>query len=142
VVSVAGEVAPLAAAAAHLHGLSQPTAGDARSAAVALLREAPSAIVCASDALAIEAIAAAQSAGLGVPSDLSVVGFDDSALAAFAVPSLTSVRIDYVEFGEAAALALLACIAGGRVPEYAPSAPELIVRASTGRVPPRWRSES
>ena len=70
------------------------------------------------------------------------MGFDDSALAAFAVPALTSVRIDYAEFGEAAALALLACIAGDPVPEYAPAVPELVVRASTGRVPPRWRSGS
>ena len=89
-----------------------PPASDARSAALALLREAATAIVCSSDALAIEAIAAARSAGLAVPDDVSVVGFDDSALAAFAAPALTSVRIDYVEFGEAAARALLACIAG------------------------------
>ena len=98
--------------------------------------------MCSSDALAIEAIAAARSAGLGVPDDLSVVGFDDSALAAFAAPALTSVRVDYGELGEAAARALLACIAGEPPPEYAPSAPELIVRGSTGRVPPRWRSGS
>ena len=38
--------------------------------------------------------------------------------------------------------ALLACIAGEPLPEYAPSEPELVVRASTGRVPPRWRSGS
>ena len=111
-------------------------------AALALLRQEPTAIVCSSDALAIEAIAAARSAGLGVPDDLSVVGFDDSALAAFAAPALTSVRVDYGELGEAAARALLACIAGEPPPEYAPSAPELIVRGSTGRVPPRWRSGS
>ena len=67
--------------------------------------------MCSSDALAIEAIAAARSAGARVPDDLSVVGFDDSALAAFAAPALTSVRVDYAEFGEAAAHALLACIA-------------------------------
>ena len=131
VASVAGEVAPLAGAL-----------GDARSAALALLRDEPTAIVCSSDALALEAIAAARSAGLAVPDDVSVVGFDDCALAAFAVPALTSVRIDYAEFGEAAARALLACIAGDPVPEYAPSEPELVVRASTGRVPPRWRSGS
>ena len=69
--------------------------GRAGSAALALLREEPTAIVCSSDALAFEAIAAARSTGLGVPDDLSVVGFDDSALAAFAAPDLTSVRVDY-----------------------------------------------
>ena len=130
--SVEGEVTPSAGVGA----------SDARSAALRLLRDDVTAIVCSSDALAIEAIAAARSDGRSVPDDLSVVGFDDSALAAFAAPALTSVRIDYAEFGEAAAHALLACIAGEAVPEYAPAAPELVVRASTGRVPPRWRSES
>ncbi len=72
-------------------------AASPRPAALALLRQEPTAIVCSSDALAIEAIAAARSTGLGVPDDLSVVGFDDSALAAFAAPDLTSVRVDFGE---------------------------------------------
>ena len=62
-----------------------------------------------------------------------MVGFDDSALAAFATPALTSVRVDYAEFGEAAAVALLAAIAGHPEPVYSPSPPELVVRASTAR---------
>ena len=136
VASVAGEVTPLAGARA------VAAVSDARTAALTLLRDEVTAIVCSSDALAIEAIAAARSDGRSVPDDVSVVGFDDSVLAAFAVPALTSIRIDYAEFGEAAAQALLACIAGAAVPEYSPAAPELVVRASTGRVPPRWRSES
>ena len=98
--------------------------------------------MCSSDALAIDTIAAARADGMSVPGDVSVTGFDDSALAALATPALTSVRVDYAEFGEAAALALLACIGGHPLPEYSPSAPELVVRASTGRVPPRWRSGS
>jgi DNA-binding LacI/PurR family transcriptional regulator len=121
---------------------SRERAGSPRAAARALLRHEPTAIVCASDALAIEAVAAARAAGLDVPGDVSVVGFDDSALGALASPALTSVRVDYGEFGEAAAQALLACIDGEPPPGYVPSAPELVVRASTGRVSPRWRSES
>jgi DNA-binding LacI/PurR family transcriptional regulator len=99
----------------------------------ALEAGAPTAIVCSSDTLAVAALQA-----LGP--DVSVVGFDDSVVAALA--SLTSVRVDYAEFGRAAALALLACIDGEPVPEHTPSAPELVVRSSTGRVAPRWRSGS
>ena len=78
-------------------------------------------------------VAAARSLGLDVPGDVSVTGFDDSPLAALASPALTSVRVDYAEFGEAATRALLAEIGGGPAPEYAPSPPELVVRASTAR---------
>ena len=56
--------------------------------------------------------AAARDAGIAVPGELSITGFDDSPLAALASPPLTSVRIDYAQFGEAAAAALLAAIAG------------------------------
>jgi DNA-binding LacI/PurR family transcriptional regulator len=60
-----------------------------------------------------------------------VVGFDDSAPAAFATPALTSVRVDYAEFGAAAAATLLAAIDGAEPPVYSASLPELVVRAST-----------
>ena len=70
--------------------------------------------------------------GLAVPDDLSVTGFDDSVLAALSSPTLTSVRVDYAEFGAAAAAALLARIDGERQPAYEPSRPVLEVRASTG----------
>ena len=85
---------------------------DPRAAALTVLREEPTAVICASDALAVELYLAARSLGVAIPEDLSVVGFDDSALAAYASPALTSVRVDYAEFGAAAATALLAAIAG------------------------------
>jgi LacI family transcriptional regulator, repressor for deo operon, udp, cdd, tsx, nupC, and nupG len=93
--------------------------------------EPPTAIVCTSDALALAVVGAARDAGLSVPGDVSVVGFDDSPLAALASPALTSVRVDYAEFGAAAAGALLAAINGAPAPAYSPSAPELVPRAST-----------
>ena len=65
--------------------------------------------MCSSDALALDGRSPPPaSAGLAVPGDVSVIGFDDSPLAALAAPALTSVRVDYAEFGEAAARALLA----------------------------------
>ncbi len=107
--------------------------GDPRDAALRLLAEAPTAIVCASDALALNVVSVARELGLGVPEDLSVTGFDDSTLAAFATPALTSVSVDYAEFGAAAADALLAEIGGEPAPVYSPSVPELVVRASSAR---------
>ena len=100
-----------------------------------VLAARPTALVCTSDVLAAAALAEAREAGLAVPGGLAITGFDDSALAALSSPPLTSVRIDYAQFGEAAAAALLAAIAGAPPPVFEPAAPRLIVRASTGATP-------
>jgi LacI family transcriptional regulator, repressor for deo operon, udp, cdd, tsx, nupC, and nupG len=97
----------------------------------ALLDARPGAVVCTSDPLAMNVVRAATERGLSVPGDLSVAGFDDSPLAALASPSLTSVRVDYAEFGAAATATLLAAIAGEDAPRYDPSRPQLVPRAST-----------
>jgi LacI family repressor for deo operon, udp, cdd, tsx, nupC, and nupG len=109
-------------------------AGDEVGAsALTVLDERPTAVVCASDVLALAIVVAARSRGLDVPGDLSVTGFDDSPMAALSAPALTSVRVDYAEFGDAAASALLAEIGVGEAAVYSPSPPELVVRASTAR---------
>jgi LacI family repressor for deo operon, udp, cdd, tsx, nupC, and nupG len=105
------------------------------AAARVVLAGEPTAVVCGSDLLALALVAAARERGLDVPGDVSVTGFDDSPLAALGVPPLSSVRVDYAEFGEAAAGALLAEIGVAAAIEFAPSAPEFVVRASTA--PPR-----
>jgi DNA-binding LacI/PurR family transcriptional regulator len=87
--------------------------------------------VCTSDALAIALIGVARDRGCSVPGDLSVIGFDDSLLASLSSPALTSVRVDYAEFGAAATAALLAEIEGAEPPAYKPTSPTLEVRAST-----------
>jgi DNA-binding LacI/PurR family transcriptional regulator len=97
----------------------------------------PSAVVCTSDTLALALVAGARSRGLAVPRDLAVTGFDDSSLAALSSPALTSVRVDYAEFGAAATAALLAVISGTEIPTYQPSPPVLEVRASTSPVTPK-----
>jgi DNA-binding LacI/PurR family transcriptional regulator len=96
------------------------------------LEARPTAVACTSDVLALAVVAAARERGLDVPGDVAVSGFDDSPLAALSSPPLTSVRVDYAEFGEAAAAALLAAIDSEPAPAYAPSLPKLMVRASTG----------
>jgi DNA-binding LacI/PurR family transcriptional regulator len=98
-----------------------------------LLGEDVTAIVHSSDLLAAAALAAARERGISVPGELSLTGFDDSPLAALASPPLTSVRVDYAQFGEAAAAALLAAISGERPQPFRGAAPELVVRASTAQ---------
>jgi DNA-binding LacI/PurR family transcriptional regulator len=100
-------------------------------AAARLLASGATAVAATSDVLALSLMAVARSQGRRVPEDLSVTGFDDSALAALAAPPLTSVRVDYAEFGAAAAAALLAAIDGEQLPPARLSEPQLVVRSST-----------
>jgi DNA-binding LacI/PurR family transcriptional regulator len=96
-----------------------------------LLEHDVTAIVCTSDVLAVAALAAARDRGR----EVSITGFDDSPLAALSSPPLTSVRIDYAEFGEAAAAALLAAIDSQPAPAFRGTPPRLVVRASTAPPP-------
>jgi DNA-binding LacI/PurR family transcriptional regulator len=96
-----------------------------------LLDEGVTAIVHTSDVLAAAGLAAARARGIDVPGEVSITGFDDSPLAALASPPLTSVRVDYAQFGEAAAAALLAAIDGQPVPPFRGAAPEVRVRGTT-----------
>jgi LacI family transcriptional regulator len=87
------------------------------------------------DNSAIGAIWALKAAGLRVPEDVSVVGFDDIPVAQFANPGLTTVRQPLVRMGEIAAQTLVHQIEGKAeyVPEI-PIEPEFVVRDSTTRV--------
>ena len=109
---------------------AEPGAPPAAAAARALATGA-TAVGATSDVLALSLVAAARAQGRRVPEDLSVTGFDDSALAALAAPPLTSVRVDYAEFGAVAAAALLVAIGGEELPRARLSEPRLVVRAST-----------
>lgn len=77
----------------------------------------PTAIVGVNDFVAVGAIRAAASAGLKVPGDFSVTGFDDILTSEFLVPSLTSVNHQYQALAEAAVDVLIAKIEGQRAPE-------------------------
>lgn len=95
------------------------------------------AVFCFNDIAAIGAIRALSEAGLKVPEDVSVVGFDDIQSAAFCTPSLTTVRQPLNEMGKRGARILLDRIANPEKTELAAEVviqPELVVRESTGRV--------
>jgi LacI family transcriptional regulator len=95
------------------------------------------AIFCFNDIAAIGAIRALKDAGLTVPGDVSVVGFDDVQSAAYTTPSLTTVRQPLLEMGKRGAQVLLERIANRdkEFPAEIVMAPELVIRESTGPAP-------
>ncbi len=90
--------------------------------------DAPTAVFAANDQLALGLLHAASTLGLGVPRDLSVVGFDDMPEAAHFLPPLTTVRQDFAEIGRRAMARLVAALAGQDAAADALIPPELIVR--------------
>src|SRR5713226_5245428 len=102
-----------------------------------LARNRPfSALFAYNDISAIGSIRAFQEAGLRVPEDISVVGFDDIQIAIHNSPSITTVRQPLQKMGEIAAHTLLNRIEDRE--EYVPEIqiePELVVRNSTARAP-------
>jgi len=94
------------------------------------------AVFCFNDIAAIGAIRALKDAGLAVPSEVSVVGFDDIQSAAYSTPSLTTVRQPLLEMGKRGAQVLLERIANREQesPAEVVMTPEFVVRESTGPV--------
>lgn len=92
--------------------------------------ERPTALFAANDAMAIGAIGALREAGLGVPEDVSVVGFDDIPMARYFSPPLTTVRAPLHALGSRGIETLLTADAGA-APVYAVLPTELVVRASS-----------
>ena len=96
-------------------------------------RELPDAIVCANDQMAIGAIRELQTAGIRVPADIAVVGFDDMHAGALLAPPLTTVRQPMRLLGERACARLLQRIAQPTLQRHVERLPtELIIRESCG----------
>jgi DNA-binding LacI/PurR family transcriptional regulator len=125
--------AGIAAPAAVESGWSVAAAAEAATALVA--DPAVTAILCGNDDLAFGVLHAAHRAGRTVPGDLSVIGFDDYPLAAYHVPPLTTVDLDFRGVGRGAFERLRAMLEGGPDPRPSWRSPELIVRETSG--PPR-----
>jgi len=103
-----------------------------------LVRSGVTGIMCGSDPLALGAIRAVRRLDLTVPGDISVVGYDDSALMMCTDPPLTTVRQPIEAMGRAAVRLLISQIEGAATtPERLLFEPELVVRGSTGPPPGR-----
>jgi LacI family transcriptional regulator len=92
----------------------------------------PSAILCGNDVLAIGALFEAQAAGVRVPAELSIVGFDDLELARHVRPGLTTMRVPTDEMWRRAADYLLNVLARRPAADRFEIEVTLVVRESTG----------
>ena len=116
------------------HALFSLEGGQA--ATTRLLRHGVTGVICASDVLALGAIRAVRRAGLSVPDDVSVVGYDDSAFMNCTDPPLTTVRQPLESMCKAAVALLVNQMENLSVyPEELLFEPELVVRGSTGPAP-------
>lgn len=109
-----------------------------REATATLLDHGATAVIAGSDLMALGAVEGARDAGLEVPRDVSVIGYDDTTLVRFTDPPLTTIHQPIDEMGAAAAKAFADRMhgvdgSGGEVLFR----PELVVRGSTG--PPPFR---
>jgi len=99
------------------------------------LAERPTAIVYANDLMAIAGLSVALERGIAVPAQLSVTGFDNTELAGYVAPPLTTVRTDPYRWGREAAEALLDLISGVTGGDIPVPPAELVIRASTAPPP-------
>lgn len=94
----------------------------------------PGAVFAANDCMAVGALSALREAGLRVPEDVVVTGFDDIAMASYLTPRLTTVRVEASRLGERAVQLLFAAMhAGVGAPVVHETLPtSLVVRESSG----------
>jgi DNA-binding LacI/PurR family transcriptional regulator len=106
-------------------------------------RRLPTALFAGNDTIAVGAISAVHEAGLSVPGDIAIVGFDDLPVAAYVAPRLTTVATQAIAQGEQAALAAIELLQGQSVGQRnCDLSLELVVRESCGaRRSNPWREE-
>jgi DNA-binding LacI/PurR family transcriptional regulator len=101
-------------------------------------RALPTAIFAVNDLVAVGAMGVLHEAGLRVPADVSIVGFDDTNIAKLGLVQLTTVRQNVDAFGQVAVQMLIDRVTSGRAERARMRMDgQLIVRKTTGPVPPR-----
>ncbi|RJS93146.1 LacI family DNA-binding transcriptional regulator [Salinisphaera sp. Q1T1-3] len=112
-----------------------PQSGYAGARALIERTDRPTALFCESDEMAIGALHYLKHAGLRVPHDISLAGFDDIEFARYCDPPLTTISQPAEAFGEAAVEMLIATIDGQEIDTSHRTMPHrLLIRASTGPV--------
>ena len=115
-----------------LDGDFSEESGHRAGVAIAAMMPRPDAVFAANDMMAVGCLRAFAEAGLRVPHDIAVAGFDDIPIARFVVPGLTTMRVNIAELGGRAARALIASISNPQSTQsHQVLSPELMVRGST-----------
>lgn len=118
------------------HGDYSFQSGAAAASSLMATVRPPTAIFCASDGMAFGALDALLSAGIRVPRDVSVIGFDDTPMASWAMIGLTTIRQPVVEMTRVAVRRLLQRMRGWDGPAEQVEFPvEMVERATTGPAP-------
>ncbi|MDR2567471.1 MAG: LacI family transcriptional regulator [Bifidobacteriaceae bacterium] len=118
------------------HGDWSPESGYAAWDSLSDPERAVTAVGASNDSMAMGIIAAARASDIGVPSQLSVIGFDNLPEARFTQPPVTTVEMDFETEGRTIMAVLIAKIEGAPEPEMRqPGNPYVIARESTGRPP-------
>ncbi|WP_178019098.1 substrate-binding domain-containing protein [uncultured Paenibacillus sp.] len=114
-----------------LHGGFSVASGTAFMNQLLELPKRPTAVFCLNDLVAIGVLKAAVKAGLRVPEDLSIIGYDDIPFASNSIPELTTVSLRTHELGRTAGEVLHQMITKTKVNKTTLLKPELVVREST-----------
>lgn len=95
----------------------------------------PDAIFAANDMMALGCLFALNEAGVSVPHEIALAGFDDIPIARFVTPPLSTVRVRIADLGQRATGLLLQALKGGKTAEALTLPVELVARESTNRNP-------
>ena len=116
-----------------MHGDFSIDSGTAAAERLFTRRERPSAVFCFNDEMAIGVLDTARRLGIGVPDEVSVVGFDDIRFARYVSPPLTTIAQPMREIGERTVRLLLEIVNGTMAMPGSITLPHpLVVRGSTG----------
>lgn len=111
--------------------------GAAAFAQLMRLSPRPTAVFCGNDVLAVGALRQARIMGIPVPSDVSIIGFDDIELAQIAYPALTTVHVPHREMGRRAAQELVGMVQDEIDATPVELAATLVIRDSLAKAPER-----
>ena len=118
-----------------VYGDLRPESGFSAAAGFMASHPRPTAILAINDQMAIGAMRALLNRGIRIPEEVSIVGFDNIALASFVTPALTTMALPLGRMGAAAAEALLRVLGGEAKIEEIWFTPELVVRESSAEPP-------
>ncbi|MCT9002427.1 LacI family DNA-binding transcriptional regulator [Microbacterium memoriense] len=103
----------------------------------AVVETGATAVLAFNDLVAMGLLSAVTERGIRVPEDLSIAGFDDIPFARYTSPPLTTAAVPALELGRRAWAAMSARLAGTDSPPSTVLIPQMVLRGSTGPVPPR-----